>query len=119
MLENMPTWLIIGIAGFVGLLILIWIVRFILRKLVRSLRHKMLMKTYDHPEFVASIMDGHIMRGMSMDMVIDVWGEPADLDEVALKTKTKTEMKYDQKGKNRFGTRVYLEDGVVVGWETK
>lgn len=52
-------------------------------------------------------------------MVVAAWGKPADLDEVVMKTKTKAEMKYDQKGKNRFGTRVYIENGSVVGWETK
>lgn len=115
MLNTLPDWLIHIICGFIAVLILLWA----LRKLGRVIRRKLLMARYDHPEFVTSIMDGHIMRGMSADMVIDVWGEPADLDELALKTKTKTEMKYDQKGKNRFGTRVYLEDGIVVGWETK
>ena len=77
------------------------------------------MKRYDDALMVDTIMEGRIARGMTADMVIDVWGEPADMDETVLKTKTKREMKYDQKGENRFGTRVYLENGVVVGWETK
>jgi hypothetical protein len=101
------------------LIVVLLLAKWLLGRLLMGLRRRSLMARYDHAEFVASILDGRIMRGMSMDMVIDVWGEPADLDEVALKTKTKTEIKYDQKGKNRFGTRVYLEDGIVVGWETK
>lgn len=107
------------IAMAVLLILLLFVAKWAIGRGIHSMRRRSLMGRYDHPEFVASIMDGQIMRGMTMDMVIDVWGDPADLDEVALKTKTKTEMKYDQKGKNRFGTRVYLEDGIVVGWETK
>jgi hypothetical protein len=115
MIQSMPTWLVYLIAIFVALVLGSWL----LKKAMRALRYKLLMGRYKHPEFVASIMDGQIMRGMSKDMVVDVWGDPEDLDEVALKTKTKTEMKYDEKGKNRYGTRVHLEDGIVVGWETK
>jgi hypothetical protein len=107
------------IAMIVLLIVVLFVGKWMLGRGLRGLRRRSLMTRYDHPEFVASIMDGQIMRGMTMDMVVDVWGDPADLDEIALKTKTKTEMKYDQKGKNRFGTRVHLEDGIVVGWETK
>lgn len=114
-MDDFQKWAIIA----VSLVIAAFIISFILLKLLRSLRRKALMARYEHQEFVDSIMAGQIMRGMSTEMVLDVWGEPADLDETALKTKTKTEMKYDQKGKNRFGTRVYLEDGLVVGWEVK
>ncbi len=78
-----------------------------------------LMRKFDDAQMVDTIMEGRIARGMTLEMVLAVWGEPADLDETVLKTKTKHEMKYDQKGKNRFGTRVYLENGIVVGWETK
>ena len=111
--------IIAGIVMIVGAIVILLITKWLLGRGFRALRRRALMARYDDAEFVASIMDGQIMRGMSMEMVIDVWGEPADLDEIALKTKTKTEMKYDQKGKNRFGTRVHLEDGMVVGWETK
>ncbi len=113
--ETILNWVLVGAGALIGLLVVWWVIR----RLLRGLRHKLLLSNYGDAEFVDAIMDGQIMRGMSMEMVKEVWGEPADLDETALKTKTKQEMKYDQKGKNRFGTRVYLEDGVVVGWETK
>lgn len=90
------------ISCFVGIVFALWLLKWLFGRGVNALRRRALMARYDHPEFVASIMDGRIMRGMSMDMVIDVWGDPADLDEIALKTKTKTEMKYDQKGKKPF-----------------
>jgi len=92
---------------------------FLARLGMKKARRALLMKRYDDALMVDTIMEGRIARGMTAEMVVDVWGDPADMDETVLKTKTKREMKYDQKGKNRFGTRVYLENGVVVGWETK
>jgi hypothetical protein len=89
------------------------------RLLRARFRQWVLMRKYGDPEIVETMMGGQISRGMTIEMVIDVWGTPADMDEVVMKTKTKRELKYDQKGKNRFGTRVYFENGECVGWETK
>lgn len=111
----MPSWLwyiLIAVTGVAALILLG-------KVLFRKLRRASLMSRFDDAQMVDTIMEGRIARGMTMDMVLAVWGEPADLDETVLKTKSKHEMKYDQKGKNRFGTRVYLENGIVVGWETK
>lgn len=89
------------------------------RLLLRKIRRTLLMKRHGDHDMVDTIMAGQIARGMSVEMVIDAWGQPADMDETVMKTKTKRELKYDQKGKNRFGSRVYFENGIVVGWETK
>ena len=78
-----------------------------------------LMKRFGDAVMVDTIMEKRIARGMTADMVRAAWGEPADMDEEVLKTKSKHEMKYDQTGKNRFARRVHLEDGLVVGWEIK
>ena len=111
----MPNWMYTAILFLVGAAV-IWV----LAKIgLRRLRRTLWMRQFEDPVMVDTMMEGRIARGMSLDMVRAVWGDPADLDETVLKTKTKHEMKYDQKGKNRFGTRVYLENGVVVGWETK
>lgn len=111
----MQDW--IWIAGGVVLGVLALYV--LLRIAVRALRRKILINRHGDPEMVDTILSGQIARGMTLEMVLDAWGDPADMDEVVMKTKTKRELKYDQKGKNRFGTRVYFENGLVVGWETK
>ncbi len=36
-----------------------------------------------------------------------------------MKTKTKQILKYEQTAKNRYDTRIHLEDGIVVGWDLK
>ena len=108
-------YLYYALAALVGLGILILLVRMGLSRIRRAVW----MRRYGDVTMVDTMMAGQIARGMTLDMVLDVWGTPADMDETVLKTKTKRELKYDQKGKNRFGTRVYLENGEVVGWETK
>ena len=111
----MLDWLYI-IGGILAVLLIAYVA---LRLLWRRARRALLMRRYDDAEMVASIMEKQIARGMTVDMVIDAWGVPADMDETVMKTKTKRQMKYDPKGRNRYGTRVYLENGAVVGWETK
>lgn len=107
----------IGIAlGVVVAAALAW---FGLRAGLAKLRRRRWLDRHGDPDMVETMMAGQIARGMTLDMVLDVWGRPADMDETVMKTKTKRQLKYDQTGKNRFGTRVYLENGVVVGWETK
>ena len=36
-----------------------------------------------------------------------------------LKTKVKEVWKYKPTGKNRYGLKITLDDGVVVGWEER
>jgi hypothetical protein len=111
----MPGWLIWLIATPVLLALLWWQ----LRRGLRLMRRQNLLSRFDDPAMVDTILEGRIAQGMTAEMVVAVWGEPEDLDETVMKTKRKTEMKYNQTGKNRFGTRVHLEDGIVVGWEVK
>jgi hypothetical protein len=47
------------------------------------------------------------------------WEILRDLDERVLKSHSRQTWKYRRKGKNRFGLRVVVEDGNVVGWEEK
>ena len=111
----MPNW--VYFAGFILVgAVVVWVLA---QRGLRRLRRTLWMRQFEDADMVDTMMEGRIARGMTLDMVRAVWGDPADLDETVLKTKTKHEMKYDQKGKNRFGTRVYLENGIVVGWETK
>lgn len=112
MTGNWWIWLLVALALVV---FLVWQ----LRRGLRILRHQRLLARFKDEAMVETILEGRIARGMSAEMVREVWGEPADLDETVTKTKVRQVMKYNQTGKNRFGTRVQLEDGVVTGWETK
>ena len=111
----MPNWAWMAAGVLATLVVAVLLIRFGYQRLKRAL----LMRRFGDEAMVDVILEGRIAQGMTAEMVIATWGTPADMDETVMKTKTKAEMKYDQKGKNRFGTRVHLENGVVVGWETK
>jgi hypothetical protein len=63
------------------------------------------------------IWQKEIWQGETSEMVRESLGPPVEVDEKVLKTKTKHTWKYEPQGGNRFALRVFLEDGVVVGWE--
>ena len=113
--ENLTSLLLIAAAVLIGAVV-VWI---LIRLAIFRLKRWLWMLRHEDAEMVAVMLEGQIARGMTLDMVLDVWGDPADMEEVVLKTKSRRQLKYDQTGKNRYGTRVYLEEDIVVGWETK
>lgn len=46
-------------------------------------------------------------------------GVPDDVDQRVSKTKTVDTWKYEHAGGNRYGLRVFVEDGLVTGWDDK
>lgn len=65
------------------------------------------------------ILGNQVWVGATEEMLRESIGAPADVDEKVLKTKTRHVFKYCSTGKNRYALRVFLEDGVVTGWEGK
>lgn len=82
-------------------------------------RRERLMDKYNDAEIVERIMKKVIWQGMSQEQLVDSWGRPAAIDQKLYKTKTTDIFKYNQTGKNRFSSRVRVENGTVVGWEKK
>lgn len=68
-------------------------------------------------EIAARIVAHRVWQGMTVEQLIESWGSPADVDREIIKTRTKETWKYGQTGKNRFANRVYLENGIVIGWK--
>jgi hypothetical protein len=85
----------------------------------RAKKRASLMAKYNSQDVVDAIMDGKIWQGMSAAQLVESWGTPADSDVKVYKTKTTQIYKYNQTGKNRYGSRVRVENDVVVGWEQK
>lgn len=115
----MLDWVPPIVVYLVAALLLVAVIYLLSAFLLRKARLALLKKRYENAEMAQTIIEGRIAQGMTPDMVIDAWGQPAAMEEQVMKTKTKREMKYDPKGRNRFGTRVYFENDVVIGWETK
>lgn len=82
-------------------------------------RREALIKKYGDAEVVARIMKKKFWQGQTHEQLRDSLGRPLDTDEKVLKTKTKEIWKYNRFGKSRYGLRITLENGVVVGWEQK
>jgi hypothetical protein len=54
---------------------------------------------------------------MTVEQLVKSWGSPVDIDCEIVKTRKKETWKYGQTGKNRFANRIYLENGIVIGWK--
>ena len=68
-------------------------------------------------EAAARILRRDVWQGQTTAMLFESLGHPVDFDEKVLKTKVKRIYKWGQTGRNRYATRVTVEDGLVVGWE--
>jgi hypothetical protein len=58
-----------------------------------------------------------ITEGMTTDQVRSAWGEPANTQVKMLKSRQREVWLYDQYGKNRYHSKVFFENNIVVGWE--
>ncbi len=68
-------------------------------------------------EIADRILAHTIWQGMTDEQLVESWGGPADKDYEIKKTITKETWKYGQTGRNRFSSRVFLQNGVVIGWK--
>jgi hypothetical protein len=84
----------------------------------RRARRQRLVAKYGE-KIADMIISAQVWQGMTEEQLVESWGTPVDKDYEIKKTKTKETWKYGQTGKNRFSNRVYLEDGVVIGWSNK
>lgn len=85
----------------------------------RTRQRQRLFNKYHDDGVVDRIMQKMIWQGMSDEQLIDSWGRPAAKDQKIYKTKISETFKYNRVGKNRYGSRVQLENGIVVGWSQK
>jgi len=76
--------------------------------------------TQEYGEEIATrIMKKIIWHGETETQLIESMGKPQAIDTKYLKTKTKEIWKYHSFGKNRFKTRITIDEGIVVGWDIK
>lgn len=74
---------------------------------------------YKDENLVDELLNETFWQGQTAEQLRDSLGEPLDIDQKVLKTKVKEVWKYEQTGKNRYGLKITLDDGVVVGWDQK
>ncbi|XEG74003.1 DNA translocase FtsK [Pseudomonas sp. abacavir_1] len=78
-----------------------------------------LMEKYGDEGVVRMIMERRIWEGMSAAQLFDAIGNPEAVDQKYLKQASREVWKYDSRGGNRYGLRITLENGFVVGWDSK
>lgn len=101
-------------------LIIVLIVGVVVAALVmNNMRRAALMKKYGDKALVDQLMRRMIWEGQTSEQLIDSIGRPVQVDRKVMKAKTRETWKYNQRSKTRFGLRVTLEDGFVVGWDKK
>jgi hypothetical protein len=82
-------------------------------------RKEMIYRKYGRNQIAEHIIAQKLWVGENETQLIDSLGRPEDTDEKVLKTKSKVIWKYHHRGANRYGLRVTVENGVVVGWDEK
>jgi len=85
----------------------------------RQKRLSFLRAKYHDEELVQKIDQSYFWAGQTQEQLLDSLGQPVDIDQKLLKTKTKEIWKYNHRGSNRYGLRITLEDGIVVEWDKK
>lgn len=89
------------------------------KAVVAANRAKAIYDKYGRTTLAEKIIAKTIWVGETASELRDSLGAPNDTDEKVLKTKTKVIWKYQHRGGNRYGLRITVENGVVVGWDEK
>ncbi len=104
----------------IGLGLALWlgvkVVRNVLRREELARRRQNLIVKYGE-EVAERVLAGEVWQGMTDEQLVDSWGSPVEVGREIVRHKSKETWKYGQTGKNRFSNRVYLENGLVIGWK--
>ncbi len=89
------------------------------RKVAELARKERIYQKYGPTDIADKIINKTIWVGETSEQLSDSLGQPVDIDERVLKTKKKETWKYYQKSVNRYGFKITVENGIVVGWDEK
>jgi hypothetical protein len=82
-------------------------------------RRERIYQKYGRTEVAERLIKKTAWVGETAEQLRDSLGPPLDIDEKVLKTKRREVWKYVRKGKNRYGLKFTVENGVLVGWDEK
>jgi len=86
---------------------------------IEKARRERIYQKYGRNEISEKIIKKIVWVGETKEQLRDSLGMPCDIDENVLKTKVKEIWKYYRKSANRYGFKVKVENGAVVGWDEK
>ena len=110
-----------SVGGAVSLAVLVLIVGGLVavRHHHQQRRLEQLRAKYGSEAIVQRILQRQYWQDQTEDQLRDALGPPVEIDDKRLKTLRREVWKYQKTGVNRFRLRITLENGVVVGWESK
>ena len=82
-------------------------------------KRKRLMERYKDENLVQKLMMGSFWQGQTKGQLVDSIGQPKNVSEQVLKTKKKETWKYQKTGNNRYALKIFIENGIVTGWDQK
>jgi hypothetical protein len=103
--------------GILVIVIAIAVIWSSLAHIAQKRRRERLMAKYGDPQIVEAIIRRQVWQGMTKEQLLDSWGAPVDTSNKVFKTKIRETYKYNQTGRNRFRSRVMLENEIVIGWQ--
>jgi hypothetical protein len=103
----------------VGVIVAFLVIRDQQRKRPYAEKFARLMAKYGDEHLVSKLMNREFWQGITEEQLLDSLGEPIERDEKTTKAKLQETLKYDQTSEYRFGTRIFVENGIVVGWDLK
>ncbi len=96
------------------------IVAFLWYKAIQNRKRLEFLRQKYHDEAVVQNIVAHrFWRGQTSEQLVDSLGNPTRIDQNVLKNRERDVWKYYPRGVNRYGLRITLENGIVVGWEQK
>jgi uncharacterized membrane protein len=104
---------------FILIIIVIVIAVIYFTHLANKAKRKRLMHIYNDFSLVERLMEGQFWQGQTTNQLIDSIGKPDDISRQVLKSKTKETWKYQKTGNKRYALKIFVEDGIVVGWDQK
>jgi hypothetical protein len=114
-----PAAIITGVV-LVGIVIIgITVMQSYLRRASAQKRRESLLAKYGDPEIVDQIMGQLLWVGATEEQLTDSIGRPHGIDVKIMKKKRRETWKYFHRGGNRYGLRVTIEDGIVVGCDKR
>lgn len=105
--------------GFIIFIFIIIVILILHSFLSNKARKERIYQKYGHTEIAERIINKMFWVGQTSEQLQDSLGKPIDIDENVLKTKKKETWKYCQKSANRFGLKIRVENGIVVGWDER
>ena len=91
-----------------------------LRREQLSIRTGYLLEKHGHDgALVARLERQELWVGETAEQVRDALGEPEGVDVKPLKTRRREIWKYGRTGRNRYSTRITLDNGSVVRWQKR